>query len=116
MDGSRKTFMSSQAADMINNLKDIKMNNLTLYLTLYLAAINLVTFFLFWKDKRRSKKSKWRIPEKTLIGFCLIGGSIGGLAGMHCFHHKTKHALFKLGIPLILVLQLGITALAVWKF
>jgi uncharacterized membrane protein YsdA (DUF1294 family) len=98
---------------MTNNLKDTKMNNLTLYFTLYLVVINLVTFFLFWKDKRRSKKSKWRIPEKTLIGFCLIGGTIGGLAGMYGFHHKTKHALFKLGIPIILVLQLGIAALVV---
>lgn len=92
------------------------MNNLTIYFTLYLVVINLVTFFLFGKDKRRSKKSKWRIPEKTLIGICVFGGSIGGLAGMHCFHHKTKHALFKLGIPIILVLQLGIAGLVAWKF
>ncbi|WP_373482528.1 DUF1294 domain-containing protein [Acetobacterium sp.] len=78
------------------------------YFISYLVAVNLLAFIFFWNDKRRSKKEVWRIPEKTLIGLCLIGGSIGGILGMQVFHHKTKHALFVWGIPVILILQIGL--------
>lgn len=84
------------------------MDNFINYIVLYLIIINLITFIFFWNDKRRSKKEVWRISEKTLIGLCLIGGSIGGFMGMRVFHHKTKHALFVWGIPIILILQIGL--------
>lgn len=76
----------------------------------YLIGINLITFFAFWNDKYRSKKGKWRVPEKTLLFLCLIGGSIAGLLGMRHFRHKTKHILFSWGIPIILILQVALIA------
>ena len=79
------------------------------YLISYLTIINLITFVFFWNDKRRSKKEAWRIPEKTLLGLCLLGGSIGGFIGMRVFHHKTKHFLFSWGIPILLILQIGLS-------
>lgn len=85
------------------------------YIVLYIIIINLITFIFFWNDKGRSKKSVWRIPEKTLLGLCLIGGSIGGLLGMRVFHHKTRHALFVWGIPMIIVLQIGLGLLLYFK-
>lgn len=78
------------------------------YLITYIIGVNLITFIFFWNDKRRSKKEAWRISEKTLIGLCLIGGAIGGILGMRVFHHKTKHFLFVWGIPIILILQIGL--------
>ncbi len=75
------------------------------YMTIYLAAVNLLTFYLFWSDKQRAKKEKWRIPERTLLGLSLLGGSAGAWFGMKLFHHKTKHKKFYLGIPAILVVQ-----------
>lgn len=85
------------------------------YLVLYLLIINSITFIFFWNDKKRSKKEAWRIPEKTLMGLCLIGGSIGGMLGMRVFHHKTKHFLFVWGIPIILILQIGLGLLLFLK-
>ena len=41
----------------------------------------------------------------------LLGGSAGAWAGMYLFHHKTKHWYFVVGMPLILILQICITAL-----
>ena len=73
------------------------------YLWLYLCTINALSFLLMLIDKQKAKKNKWRIPEKTLLGVCLIGGSIGGLISMHLFRHKTKHLRFRLGIPLMLI-------------
>ena len=87
-----------------------------LYLIIYLIVINLITFFLFWNDKKRSKKPGQRISEKTLLGFSAIGGSFGGIFGMRNFHHKTKHPKFYIGLPCILVLQIGIGTFIYWEF
>lgn len=84
------------------------MDSYIIYITLYLISINLITFILFWNDKRRSKRTGRRIPEKMLLGLCVIGGSVGGILGMQVFHHKTKHLQFSLGMPIILILQVGL--------
>ena len=72
----------------------------------YLLIINAAAFVLMLADKRRAKKKLWRIPEATLLGFALLGGSIGCLAGMYTARHKTKHLKFTLGVPAILAVQL----------
>ncbi len=71
----------------------------------YISALTIITFFVYGVDKYKATHKKWRIPEATLIGLAIIGGSIGALAGMKIWHHKTLHPLFKYGIPLILILQ-----------
>ena len=71
----------------------------------YLLSVNLLGFLLMGIDKRKAKKKKWRIPEKTLFLAALAGGSPGCIAGMYVFHHKTKHWYFVVGMPCILVIQ-----------
>ena len=83
------------------------MDAITLIL-LYVGAINLLTFILYGLDKLKAKKSKWRIPESTLIGIAVIGGSIGAWLGMKVWHHKTLHKKFKYGIPFIIVAQIAL--------
>ena len=78
---------------------------------LYLILINAASFLLMLADKLKSKRGAWRIPEKTLLGVAAVGGSIGTLAGMYTFRHKTKHIKFTLGIPVILMVQVG---LVIW--
>ena len=82
-------------------------------LLVWLAVINLLTFIVYGADKRRARKGKWRVQEKTLFLLPLLGGSIGELLGMRVFHHKTKHWYFVWGIPAILLAQI---ALAVWIY
>ena len=82
-------------------------------LLVWLAVINLLTFIVYGADKRRARKGKWRVPEKTLFLLPLLGGSSGALLGMRVFHHKTKHWYFVWGIPAILLAQI---ALAVWIY
>ena len=43
-----------------------------------------------------------------IIILALIGGSIGALIGMTVFHHKTRKWYFRLGIPLILGIQVSL--------
>ncbi len=73
---------------------------------IYLIAINLFTFFMMWLDKRKARKGRWRIPENTLLLLVLIGGGIGGLAGMYTFRHKTQKAKFVIGFPVILICEI----------
>lgn len=81
---------------------------------LYLLLINLVTFAVMKIDKRRAKKGLWRIPEKNLFLLAILGGSLGGIAGMRLFHHKTKHKAFTIGFPCVLLLQC-VLVLWLWK-
>ena len=77
------------------------------YLILYFLIINALGFILMLADKHKARKNKWRIPEATLMGVAALGGSIGSLLGMYTVRHKTRHLKFVIGVPLILVCQLG---------
>ena len=78
----------------------------TQLIIIYLIAINVITFLVYGIDKWKAKRSKWRIPEATLLGLAVIGGSIGAWLGMKVWHHKTMHKKFKLGLPVIIIIQL----------
>ena len=80
---------------------------MTKLILLYLLIVNAVAFLLMLADKQKAKKKLWRIPESTLLLSAAIGGSIGSLAGMYTFRHKTKHLKFTLGVPVILLLQIA---------
>lgn len=73
---------------------------------IYLIIINIITFAAMWLDKRKAKKNKRRIPEKTLFILVMLGGGIGGIAGMYTFRHKTKKTRFVIGFPLILIIEI----------
>ena len=73
---------------------------------IYLLAINLVAFLAMYIDKKRAKWGKWRIKESTLFMIVLLGGGIGGIAGMYKFRHKTKKPLFKIGFPAIVIIEI----------
>lgn len=77
-----------------------------IYFYIYLLLINAIGFLLMLSDKRKAIKKRWRIPERTLIGVSVLGGSIGTLMGMHLFRHKTRHLKFSIGIPVILAFQI----------
>lgn len=84
------------------------------YILIYLLVINVITILIYGDDKARARRGKWRISEATLLFLALIGGSIGALLGMYFFHHKTKHLKFKIGVPIILILQMIGTCIA-WQ-
>jgi len=72
----------------------------------YLFIVNVVSLLLFYYDKNRAKKGKYRVSENTLFMISFIGGSMGSIIGMHLFSHKTKKAKFLIGLPLILLLNI----------
>ena len=82
----------------------------------YFAVITIVAFVLMGIDKHKAKKGAYRISEASLFITALLGGSIGSVAGMLVFHHKTQHWYFQAFMPLIALLQMaGLLTLAIFK-
>ncbi len=73
---------------------------------IYLVIINIVAFCMYGLDKSAAIKQKERIPNKVLLFMAVIGGSVGALAGMYTFRHKTKKWYYTLTVPVILLLQI----------
>ena len=80
-------------------------------LYVYLIIINAAGFLFMLIDKLKAQKDLWRIPERTLMTVALMGGSFGTLLGMNLFRHKTKKDNFRIGVPLILSVQIILAVL-----
>ncbi len=72
----------------------------------YLLLINALGFAVMLLDKYLAKNNLRRIPEKSLFGIAIFGGSLGCIAGMYTVRHKTRHKSFTLGMPAILAVQI----------
>jgi uncharacterized membrane protein YsdA (DUF1294 family) len=77
----------------------------------WLLGINVSTFAYFGYDKRQAVTGGARVPEVVLLGLALTGGTLGALAAMRLFRHKTVKRSFRLLFGVIVVVQ-GI--LLVW--
>lgn len=75
-------------------------------IVIYLLIINLISLLAMYIDKRKAKKGSWRTKESTLFTLVLLGGGIGGIAGMYLFRHKTKKPGFVIGFPAILIIEI----------
>ncbi len=88
---------------------------MTKLILLYLLLMNAVSFLLMLVDKQKARKNLWRIPESTLLWAAALGGSIGSLAGMYLFRHKTRHRKFTIGVPVILFLQIALAVFILYQ-
>lgn len=79
---------------------------------LYYTVVNVLSFILFFVDKRKAVRNKYRIPESTLLMSEIIGGCFGGYLSMHIFHHKTK----KFKFHFISILSMLIHIIIIFKF
>ena len=85
-------------------------------LLIWVLVWTLIAFALMGIDKWKARNDSWRIPEKTLFLSAILGGSVGSLAGMYLFRHKTKHLSFTVGMPLILAVQVALVLLLAFRF
>lgn len=84
------------------------------YMFYYLMIVNVVAWLVYGLDKQKAKRHVWRIPERVLIAFAAAGGSVGALAGMMMFRHKTKKPKFYIGVPVIMIAQVLILYYMIW--
>jgi uncharacterized membrane protein YsdA (DUF1294 family) len=83
------------------------------YLIDWIIAGTAVTFVFFVADKLFSQTGGSRVPERTLLGMILLGGMIGGWAGMSIFRHKTLHRSFW---AVLIIASIIWIAVGVWFF
>ncbi|MDU4959371.1 MAG: DUF1294 domain-containing protein [Sporomusaceae bacterium] len=71
------------------------------------ALWNLAAFLLVRADKNRARRGRWRIPERLFFIWAFLLGAAGVLFGMYVYRHKTRHASFVFGMPLLLLLNIA---------
>ena len=80
----------------------------------YLIAISVISVVVCIYDKIAAKHNpRHRTREATLLLLSALGGSVAMFITMQLIRHKTKHAKFMIGIPVIFVLQVALAA-ALW--
>ena len=79
---------------------------------IYLCAVAVLSLAATVHDKRAAQKSKRRLSERTLILLSVFGGSAAMYLTLRIIHHKTRHAKFMVGIPVIMLLQLAAVIVA----
>jgi len=78
---------------------------------IYLGALlllNLLGYASMGHDKRLARRGRRRVPEQRLFLIAFLGGGIGSWFGMRQFRHKTKHASFRLLVPLAALVNLAV--------
>ncbi|EOO20065.1 DUF1294 domain-containing protein [Bacillus mycoides] len=75
---------------------------------IYFIIINVIAFSMMGLDKRKAKKKQWRTPESTLFLSAVAGGAVGAWIGMYMFHHKTHKSKFVFGIPVLVIITVGV--------
>lgn len=78
---------------------------MAIWLGLYFM-LNIIGLIMMRVDKKRAQKHQYRISEKTLWMVAILGGAVGTTAGMKLYRHKTKHTSFKVGFPILAVIEL----------
>lgn len=82
------------------------------YAAIAIVVWNLMVFAMYSVDKKRAKRGAHRIRESTLISAAALLGAPGALFGMFIFRHKTKHAKFIVGVPLLLIINIAVIVFA----
>ena len=85
-----------------------------IFIFVYLALISFLAIGMTLYDKRAARKSSWRVKERTLLFVSLLGGSVAMFLTMCGIRHKTKHAKFMIGIPVIIILQIATVVFVCW--
>ncbi|NLZ36005.1 MAG: DUF1294 domain-containing protein [Clostridiales bacterium] len=74
-------------------------------LFIYITAVSIISAVMTVYDKTAAKYGKRRIPESVLLLVAFLGGGAAEYITMLVVRHKTKHMLFMVSLPLIILLQ-----------
>lgn len=69
----------------------------------YVIFISLVTYLLYWRDKRKAQAGEWRIPESTLHLAELAGGWPSAYLAQRVLRHKISKLSYQIGFWLIVM-------------
>ena len=81
----------------------------------YFLIISVSSALITIHDKLAAKRRAARVPEKIMLLFAALGGSVSMYITMLLIRHKTRHLKFMAGIPVIFVLQICLILFVLWK-
>lgn len=87
-----------------------------IFIASYFLLISLITAIITAADKSKAKKGSFRVPEKVLFILAVLGGSLAEYLTMKAIRHKTLHKRFMIGLPLIIIFQLLLVLILIFKF
>ncbi|WP_082652443.1 DUF1294 domain-containing protein [Aureimonas sp. AU12] len=82
------------------------------FVAAYFVIVNIAAYGAMALDKAKAEAGHRRIPERKLLGLALIGGSIGTVLAQRMVRHKTRKEPFRSRLIGIVVLQIGLLAVA----
>lgn len=71
------------------------MSDVPSYLPLMYVVMGVISFIMYYQDKRKAQNNQWRIPEKTLHIIDVLGGWIGATFAHKLLNHKATKAPFR---------------------
>ncbi len=71
-----------------------------------IVLLNLVTYLVYWRDKRAAERRAWRTPEIRLHILALLGGWPGALIAQGRLRHKTQKTSFRMAFFLTAILNI----------
>jgi len=95
-------------------LEEIALETETLAIVVLTTVWNIIVFAMYGLDKQKARRKSRRISEATLLLSAALMGGVGALLGMHAFRHKTKHMKFKIGVPLLLILNIAVVCIYIY--
>ena len=84
-------------------------------LLVYIIFISFISVVVCVTDKISAIKGLRRVSEKSLFILCFLGGSVAMYITMRIIRHKTLHKRFMIGIPLIILLQIALILVLIFK-
>lgn len=74
----------------------------------WVLSTTVVAFGAYGLDKALAKMSRLRVPERVLLALSFSGGTLGALAGMKLFRHKTAKSSFRMKFWLVTAGQVAL--------
>jgi uncharacterized membrane protein YsdA (DUF1294 family) len=71
----------------------------------YFAAVSLITYSVYWRDKRHAEAGQWRTPESALHIAEIMGGWPAAYLAQRALRHKIKKTAYQIKFWSIVLLH-----------
>ena len=85
----------------------VVMDKLNWLVVVWYAALGIITYAMYAKDKAAAQSGNWRTPESTLHLLSALGGWVGAMVAQTYLRHKSQKAEFRAVYYLTVVINMA---------
>ena len=82
-------------------------DELSWLVTGWYAALGVITYLMYAKDKAAAQNGDWRTPESTLHLLSALGGWVGAMVAQTYLRHKSQKSEFRMTYYLTVLINLA---------